>query len=128
MHIKPLIVPVVASDAKHDLVLLKVGANFKRFATFREGAIQNGNSGGPLLDLSGHVIGVVVSKLDALKLARATGDIPQNVNFAIKGDVARKFMAAHDVAVVVAQSTAELSPADIAECAQLYTALIECWK
>ncbi len=86
MHIKPLIVPVVASDAKHDLVLLKVGANFKRFATFREGAIQKGNSGGPLLDLSGHVIGVV------------------------------------------AQSTAELSPADIAECAQLYTALIECWK
>ncbi|MBT3171110.1 MAG: hypothetical protein HN333_06725, partial [Rhodospirillaceae bacterium] len=86
------------------------------------------NSGGPLLDLSGHVIGVVVSKLDALKMARATGDIPQNVNFAIKGDVAHAFLAEHDVAVVTAQSTADLPPADVAERAQLYTALIECWK
>mgnify|MGYP005629668057 FL=1 len=175
VHIKPLVVPVVATDAKRDLALLKVGANFKRFATFRDGAIrkgesvvvagfplhgvlasdlkittgtvsglagpgnnatllqlsapiQKGNSGGPLLDLSGHVIGVVVSKLDALKMARATGDIPQNVNFAIKGDVAHAFLAEHDVAVVTAQSTADLPPADVAERAQLYTALIECWK
>ena len=45
--------------------------------------VQPGNSGGPLLDQSGNVIGVVVSKLDTLKIARATGDIPQNVNFAI---------------------------------------------
>ncbi len=175
VHIKPLIVPVIAADAERDLALLKVGANFKRFATFREGdirkgesvvvagfplhgvlgsdfkittdtvsgltgpgnnkallqlsaPIQKGNSGGPLLDLSVHVVGVVVSKLDALKLARATGDIPQNVNFAIKGNVARDFMTEHGVVVVAAQSGADLPPADVAERAQLYTALIECWK
>lgn len=45
--------------------------------------VQPGNSGGPLLDVSGNVIGVVVGKLDALKVAGATGDIPQNVNFAV---------------------------------------------
>ena len=32
---------------------------------------------------NGHLIGVVVSKL-SLKAARATGDIPQNVNYAVK--------------------------------------------
>jgi hypothetical protein len=35
------------------------------------------------LDQSGNVVGVVVGKLDALKLAQVLGDIPQNVNFAI---------------------------------------------
>jgi S1-C subfamily serine protease len=45
--------------------------------------VQPGNSGGPVFDTSGHVIGVVVAKLDALRVAQFTGDVPQNVNFAI---------------------------------------------
>jgi len=45
--------------------------------------VQPGNSGGPLLDEDGNLIGVVVSKL-GLGAARVTGDIPQNVNFAVK--------------------------------------------
>lgn len=45
--------------------------------------VQPGNSGGPLLDENGNLIGVVVSKL-GLKAAQATGDIPQNVNYAVK--------------------------------------------
>jgi S1-C subfamily serine protease len=44
--------------------------------------VQPGDSGGPLLGENGSVVGVVVGKLDALKVAEATGDIPQNVNFA----------------------------------------------
>ena len=43
--------------------------------------IQRGNSG-PVFDQAGNVIGMVVSKLDALKIAKRTGDLPQNVNFA----------------------------------------------
>ena len=49
--------------------------------------VQPGNSGGALLDENGNVIGVVVSKL-GLKAARATGDIPQNVNYAVKSTYA----------------------------------------
>ena len=57
-----------------------------------------GNSGGPLFDSQGNVIGVVVSKLNALRTAEMTGgDIPQNVNFAIKGTEALAFLRANGV-------------------------------
>jgi len=45
--------------------------------------IQPGNSGGPVVDDQGQVVGVIVGKLNVLKVARVTGDLPQNVNFAI---------------------------------------------
>ena len=55
-------------------------------------AVQPGNSGGPVLDDSGRLMGVVVSKLNALTTARITGDIPQNVNFAIKVSTVVSFL------------------------------------
>src|SRR6266536_2777563 len=55
--------------------------------------VQPGNSGGPLLDSSGNVIGVVAAKLNALKVMRATGDIPQNVNFAVGLGTLKSFLA-----------------------------------
>ncbi len=51
--------------------------------------VQPGNSGGPMLDSAGNLMGVVVSKLNAIRLAKITGDIPQNVNFAIHANVLR---------------------------------------
>ncbi len=49
--------------------------------------VQMGNSGGPLLDENGNLVGVVVSKL-GLRAAQVTGDLPQNVNYAVKSSYA----------------------------------------
>jgi len=46
--------------------------------------VQAGNSGGPLLNMNGEVVGVVVAKLDGAKILEWTGDLPENVNFAVK--------------------------------------------
>ena len=59
--------------------------------------VQPGNSGGPLLDMQGRLVGIVQSKLNAVNIAVASGDIPQNVNFAMKGSVALGFLQAHNI-------------------------------
>jgi S1-C subfamily serine protease len=88
---------------------------------------QRGNSGGPVLDRAGQVIGVAVSKLNALKLAVATGEIPQNVNFAIKADYLKSFLSVRGIEYREGGPVAEvLSSEDLASRAKAISLNIEC--
>jgi hypothetical protein len=88
--------------------------------------VQPGNSGGPLLDKAGNVIGVVVSKLDAINLAQVTKDMTQNVNFAIKSSIAANFLDTNNIEVPGGEATAELDGADIADKAREFTVRVNC--
>jgi S1-C subfamily serine protease len=88
--------------------------------------VQSGNSGGPLLDTSGNVVGVVAAKINAIKFAKATGDLPENINFAIKTGAVRDFLDNSAVPYQTAESGQELRTADIANKARAYTMLISC--
>jgi S1-C subfamily serine protease len=90
--------------------------------------VQPGNSGGPLLGENGSVVGVVVSKLNAVKVAEAIGDIPQNVNFAISLGKLQSFLNANNVPYALDDSRATKTPADIAAEATRYTVLLECLR
>jgi S1-C subfamily serine protease/uncharacterized protein len=90
--------------------------------------IQPGNSGGPLLDLSGNVVGIVSSRISDLAIAEATGSLPQNINFAIKSAIIREFLDAHRVDYASGQSVTKLDPADVGEMATKSTVLLECYK
>jgi S1-C subfamily serine protease len=92
-------------------------------------AVQPGNSGGPALDEAGRLMGVVVSKLNAVAIARITGDIPQNVNFAIKVGTLVNFLEAHNIGYEPAEPSArELPATERAQRAEASSALVECWK
>ena len=88
--------------------------------------VQPGNSGGPLFDSSGHVIGVVVAKLDAIQVARATGDVPQNVNFAVHWSEVRAFLDEQGIQYRKAPSQKKLETSDIAANAARVAIEIEC--
>ena len=88
--------------------------------------VQPGNSGGPLIDTSGNIVGVVSEKLNALRFAKLTGDIPQNINFAIKTGALRDFLDNSVVPYRTAEAGAEQKTTDIAENARAFTMLISC--
>ncbi len=50
--------------------------------------VQPGNSGGPLLNDNGEVVGMVTSTAAIRPFLRATGTLPQNVNWAVKSEYA----------------------------------------
>ena len=52
--------------------------------------IQPGNSGGPIFDQSGNVIGIAQASLDPQLATESIGTIPQNVNYAIKSSYIKK--------------------------------------
>ena len=85
--------------------------------------IQPGNSGGPVVDQSGNVVGVVVSNLGRHEKGAA-----QNVNFAINMNVLTAFLDSHGVAYSTEAIDYPLRTVDLAEKIQSFTVLIVCEK
>jgi TPR repeat protein len=92
--------------------------------------IQPGSSGSPVMDKKGNVVGLVSMKLDDGKMAKATGQVGQNVNFAVNGQTVRAFLDTNNVLYKTGGGlfSTEKSNADIADEARKWTVLVECWK
>ncbi len=85
--------------------------------------IQPGNSGGPIFDEAGLLIGVSTAQI-----TRAGNRAVQNVNFAIKSEVARQFLGGQNVKPETMRLTAKLSPADITEQQQKSVLPLTCYN
>jgi tol-pal system protein YbgF len=90
------------------------------------GPMQPGNGGRPLLDTGGHVIGIVAARADAPRIAGSRRDLPRNVNFALKAEIATAFLDINGIDYRTAPSDRHFSPVDIGESARAFTVRIEC--
>jgi hypothetical protein len=90
--------------------------------------VQPGNSGGPVLDRAGAVIGVVSSRLSHNYTLKATGGLPQNVNFAVALDVLSDFLAKNSVSFKATDRQPAVETTQVAEMAQTFTYKISCTR
>lgn len=77
--------------------------------------LQSGNSGGPLFDEYGNLVGIVAAKLDSLATLAMTGDLPQNVNYAIKADYLIPLLKTIEVLEVGNEKTKDVNMLDLIE-------------
>jgi uncharacterized protein len=92
--------------------------------------VQPGSSGSPVMDKKGNVIAVVSITLDDGKITKITGQVGQNVNFAVNGQTVKAFLDANKVPYKTGGGffSTEKNNADIADEAHKWTVLVECWK
>jgi serine protease Do len=89
--------------------------------------MQPGNSGGPLMDSSGVVVGVSKGVLGTLEAAKAAGGaVPQNVNFGISSGTAVAFLGTRNIDAEISVGASKLEPEAIAEIAMKFTVQISC--
>jgi hypothetical protein len=69
---------------------------------------------------------VVTSKLDAIKLVAAQGDLRQNVNFAVKASLVTSFLDANQISYESGSLGEKLDPADLAERAKNASVFVTC--
>jgi S1-C subfamily serine protease len=69
--------------------------------------IQPGSSGGPIVNFQGQVVGIATSTAAVEHFLRTTGTLPQNINWAVKGEYAQLLAGIESAeAIVVSRSRA----------------------
>ena len=86
--------------------------------------VQPGNSGGALVDERGNVVGIVSAKLDASVALAASGELPENVNYAVKSSLLLSFLESMPDAKLKTANTNDEKFEDVVKSAQQATVLV----
>ena len=104
--------------------LTGIGNNYSNIQI--DAALQPGNSGGPIINNKGNVVGVAVAKLDYKAIIKDFGAIPEGTNFGIKSSTVQQFIKANNVNSG-SGGHREMSTQDIGKKIQKATVYLDCW-
>ena len=85
-----------------------------------DAVIRKGNSGGPVYDKRGNIVGVAVSRLNVNRT--------DTINFGIKGSTVKQFLSAHDVPSKWSRRKNDIDTKDIYKIASKQTVMVVCHR
>ena len=91
-----------------------------------DAAVQPGNSGGPIYDENGNIVGVVVAQLNKRKFEKAIGSMPENVNFGIKASTVRQFLTSAGLPTKWSNRSKSMNTKELAKIAKNQTVMLAC--
>ncbi len=93
-----------------------------------DAAIQPGNSGGPVFDDNGALVGVTVATADYKFYEENFKALPQNMNFAIKSMILENFLASNSISYDKKNNLVGQTQTEIVKFIDNATVYIECWS
>ena len=104
--------------------LTGIGNNYTNFQI--DAAIQPGNSGGPILNNKGNVVGVAVAKLDLKYTHKNFGVFPENTNFGIKSSIVKSMLESENIELG-APNNKSISKVELGKNITQSTYYLSCW-
>lgn len=89
-----------------DLRLLEEKPGISRMVM--RGELFPGNSGGPIMDMDGRIVGVAVAKINTVALYKKTGLLIEDISYAVSGGAAFEFLSRNGVTPQTASGSAQV--------------------
>jgi len=91
------------------------------------GSVHEGNSGSPVLNNKGAVVGIVTAKINTMRIFEATGMVITDIGLAIPNRAVLDFLDQNAIAYLRADATNTLSPDQVLEEAHGFVRQVGCW-